>query len=59
VPRVHPGRGLKGISRRAVEEGRVRTDRAHAALVLDRDGVARVRQVGEHAWIVSRVVYPT
>jgi GNAT superfamily N-acetyltransferase len=37
----HPERGQKGISHRAVKEDRVRTDRAHAALVLDADGVAQ------------------
>ncbi len=37
----HPECGQKGISHRAVKEDRVRTGRAHAALVLDGDGVAR------------------
>ncbi|GAA3250600.1 GNAT family N-acetyltransferase [Pseudonocardia petroleophila] len=37
----HPERGQRGISHRAVKEERVRTDRAHAALVLDGDGVAQ------------------
>lgn len=37
----HPERGQKGISHRAVKENRVRTDRAHAALVLDENGLAR------------------
>jgi len=37
----HPECGQKGISHRAVKEDRVRTGRAHAALVLDRDGVAQ------------------
>ena len=37
----HPECGQKGISYRAVKEDRVRTGRAHAALVLDRDGVAQ------------------
>jgi ribosomal protein S18 acetylase RimI-like enzyme len=37
----HPECGQKGISYRAVKEERVRTGRAHAALVLDRDGVAQ------------------
>lgn len=36
----HPERGLRG-GRRAVKEDRVRTDRAHAALVLDENGVAQ------------------
>src|SRR5258705_4222216 len=36
----HPERGQKGIGRRAVKEDRVRTGRAHAALVLDEDGSA-------------------
>src|SRR5438046_9749991 len=33
--------GQKGISYRAVKEDRVRTGRAHAALVIDEDGVAQ------------------
>lgn len=33
--------GQKGISHRAVKEDRVRTGRAHAALVLDAQGVAQ------------------
>ncbi len=37
----HPECGQKGISYRAVKEDRVRTDRAHAALVLDEDGAAQ------------------
>ncbi len=37
----HPERNHRGISRRAVKEDRVRTDRAHAALVLDEDGAAQ------------------
>ena len=37
----HPECGQKGISHRAVKEDLVRTDRAHAALVLDEDGVAQ------------------
>ena len=37
----HPERGQRGISHRAVKEERVRTDRAHAALVFDEDGVAQ------------------
>jgi ribosomal protein S18 acetylase RimI-like enzyme len=37
----HPECGQRGISHRAVKEDRVRTDRAHAALVLDEDGVAQ------------------
>lgn len=37
----HPECGQKGISYRAVKEDRVRTGRAHAALVLDQDGVAQ------------------
>jgi ribosomal protein S18 acetylase RimI-like enzyme len=37
----HPECGQKGISHRAVKEDRVRTDRAHAALVLDEDGAAQ------------------
>jgi GNAT superfamily N-acetyltransferase len=37
----HPECGQKGISYRTVKEDRVRTDRAHAALVLDEDGAAQ------------------
>jgi len=37
----HPERGQKGSGRRAVKEDRVRTGRAHAALVLDEDGAAQ------------------
>jgi ribosomal protein S18 acetylase RimI-like enzyme len=37
----HPECGQRGISHREVKEDRVRTDRAHAALVLDADGVAQ------------------
>ena len=37
----HPECGQKGISHRAVKEDRVRTGRAHAALVLDREGAAQ------------------
>jgi ribosomal protein S18 acetylase RimI-like enzyme len=37
----HPECGQQGISHRAVKEDRVRTDRAHAALVLDEDGAAQ------------------
>jgi len=37
----HPECGQKGISHRAVKEDRVRTGRAHAALVLDEDGTAQ------------------
>jgi ribosomal protein S18 acetylase RimI-like enzyme len=37
----HPERGQKGISHRAVKEDRVRSDRAHAALVFDTDGAAQ------------------
>jgi hypothetical protein len=37
----HPECGTKGIDHRAVKEERVRTDRAHAALVLDESGVAQ------------------
>jgi GNAT superfamily N-acetyltransferase len=37
----HPERGQKGSSRRAVKQDRVRTDRAHAALVLDENGLAQ------------------
>jgi GNAT superfamily N-acetyltransferase len=37
----HPECGQKGISHRAVKEDRVRTGRAHAALVIDENGVAQ------------------
>ena len=37
----HPECGQKGISYRAVKQDRVRTGRAHAALVLDEDGAAQ------------------
>ena len=37
----HPECGQKGISHRAVKEDRVRTGRAHAALVLDEAGAAQ------------------
>ncbi|MGI8692817.1 MAG: GNAT family N-acetyltransferase [Geodermatophilaceae bacterium] len=37
----HPECGQKGISHRAVKEDRVRTGRAHAALVLDEDGAVQ------------------
>ena len=37
----HPEREEKGISHRAVKEDRVRTGRAHAALVLDENGTAQ------------------
>ncbi|WP_027945467.1 GNAT family N-acetyltransferase [Amycolatopsis taiwanensis] len=37
----HPEHGRKGIGRRAVKEDRVRTDRAHTALVLDETGLAQ------------------
>ncbi len=37
----HPECGQRGISYRAVKEDRVRTGRAHAALVLDESGVAQ------------------
>lgn len=37
----HPECGQEGISHRAVKEERVRTDRAHAALVIDEDGLAQ------------------
>jgi GNAT superfamily N-acetyltransferase len=37
----HPESGQRGISHRAVKEDRVRTGRAHAALVLDEDGLAQ------------------
>ncbi|MGA7272405.1 MAG: GNAT family N-acetyltransferase [Acidimicrobiia bacterium] len=37
----HPECGQKGISHRSVKEERVRTDRAHAALVMDETGKAQ------------------
>jgi GNAT superfamily N-acetyltransferase len=37
----HPERGQAGIGPRAAKEDRVRTSRAHAALVLDEDGAAQ------------------
>jgi ribosomal protein S18 acetylase RimI-like enzyme len=37
----HPEGGVRGSGRRAVKEDRVRSDRAHAALVLDENGVAQ------------------
>ena len=37
----HLGRGRKESDHRAAKEDRVRTDRAHAALVLDEDGAAQ------------------
>jgi GNAT superfamily N-acetyltransferase len=37
----HPECGQKGISHRAVKEDRVRTGRAHAALVIDENGAAQ------------------
>jgi ribosomal protein S18 acetylase RimI-like enzyme len=37
----HPECGQRGISHRAVKEGRVRDGRAHAALVLDDSGIAQ------------------
>ncbi len=37
----HPECGQKGISHRAVKEDRVRTDRAHAALILDGEGAVQ------------------
>jgi GNAT superfamily N-acetyltransferase len=37
----HAECGQRGISHRAVKEDRVRTDRAHAALVIDEDGAAQ------------------
>lgn len=37
----HPECGQKGISHRAVKEDRVRTGRAHAALVFDENGAAQ------------------
>lgn len=37
----HPEGGPRGISHRAVKEDQVRTDHAHAALVLDGEGAAQ------------------
>lgn len=37
----HPERGQQGISYRTVKQDRVRTGRAHAALVIDEDGSAQ------------------
>ncbi len=37
----HPERNERGIDRRALKEDRVRSGRAHAALVLDEDGTAQ------------------
>ncbi len=37
----HAERDQRGLDHRAAKEERVRTDRAHAALVFDADGVAR------------------
>lgn len=37
----HPECGQRDLNYRAVKEDRVRTDRAHAALVLDEEGVAQ------------------
>ena len=37
----HPEGRQKGLDRRSVKEDRVQTGRAHAALVLDEDGVAQ------------------
>lgn len=37
----HPEGNQRGNGRRTVKEDRVRTDRAHAALAFDRDGVAQ------------------
>lgn len=37
----HPERNQRGIDPRTVKEDRVRTDRAHAALVLDDDGAVQ------------------
>ncbi|MBO3749285.1 GNAT family N-acetyltransferase [Streptosporangiaceae bacterium NEAU-GS5] len=37
----HPEGNLRGPGRRRLKEDRVRTDRAHAALVLDADGAAQ------------------
>ncbi len=37
----HPERNQKGLDHRTAKEERVRTDRAHAALVFDEDGIAQ------------------
>lgn len=37
----HPERGQRGLDHRAAKEDRVRTDRAHAALVFDDRGLAQ------------------
>lgn len=37
----HPECGQQGVDHRAVKQDRVRTDRAHAALVVDQDGLAQ------------------
>ncbi|MGH9020008.1 MAG: GNAT family N-acetyltransferase [Acidimicrobiales bacterium] len=37
----HPECGQRGLSYRAVKEGRVRAGRAHAALILDEEGLAQ------------------
>lgn len=37
----HPERGSRDVDFRTVKEDRVRTDRAHAALVLDEDGTVQ------------------
>ncbi|MER5392737.1 GNAT family N-acetyltransferase [Saccharopolyspora sp. NPDC002686] len=37
----HPERGQRGSVRREIKEERVRSDRAHAALVLDDDGLVQ------------------
>lgn len=37
----HPECGQRGIDHRAIKQDRVRTDRAHAALVFDEDGAAQ------------------
>jgi GNAT superfamily N-acetyltransferase len=37
----HPEAGERGVNYREAKEDRVRTDRAHAALVFDEDGVAQ------------------
>src|SRR5262249_48594192 len=37
----HPEGNQRGCGRRALKEDRVRTDRAHAALVFDEDGLAQ------------------
>ena len=37
----HPERGQRGIIRREIKEDRVRTGRAHAALVIDERGAAQ------------------